>query len=321
MMRELLSHTRWHDLVLALISGGGSALMELLAEGVSLEELQTITNGLIRCGATIGEINVVRSALSQIKGGGLARMASPARVASLILSDVVGDPIHAIASGPTVEPEPPSSQPIEVLRKYGLGDGLSRVVRDRLSSVTEHVGNIRKSGPNVIVGSIRMAAKAAADRAQTLGFTPLILTTHLEGEASEVGTFMASLTKSVRRWGEPVQPPACLIAGGETTVRVRGGGRGGRNQEAAVAGALALAGWPHCLMGTLATDGIDGSTPAAGACVTGETARQAGAAGCDLQRALADNDTYSALSRLGLTLEIGPTGTNVNDLILLLVYP
>jgi glycerate 2-kinase len=304
------------DLVLCLISGGGSALLTLPAGELSLADLQHLTEALLRSGATIGEINTVRKHLSAVKGGNLAHLVSPATLISLVLSDVIGDPLEVIASGPTV-PDPTTVDDAQrVLAGYGepLADP-SHYLRE-----TPKPGDpIFEKVQNVVIGSNRQAALAAAACARQRGFHTLLLGTFLEGEAREAGKLAAGLAKAVRAHGDPVPPPACLILGGETTVTVRGKGKGGRNQELALSAAIALAGWPDILLMTLATDGGDGPTDAAGAVVTGSTVERARASGLDPHAALAQNDSYPFFQALGDLIQTGPTGTNVNDLLFILV--
>jgi hydroxypyruvate reductase len=313
---DLLQRAGRDDLVLFLVSGGGSALMSLPVNGITLESLRSLTGALLRSGATIGEINTVRKHLSQVKGGHLARIAHPARVLALVLSDVVGDPLDMIASGPAV-PDPTSVKDAEdVLLRYG--DPVPGV--GSLLCETPKPGDPVFSGVrHLVVGSNRQAALAAAKRATELGFNTLLLGTFVEGEAREVARVAAGLAKSVRVNGDPVSPPACLVMGGETTVTIRGTGKGGRNQELALAAALALEGWSGLLVLALASDGGDGPTDAAGAVITGETVARARALGIDARAALANNDSYLFFDALGDLVKTGPTGTNVNDLLFVLV--
>lgn len=317
---ECLHEARAEDLVLALISGGGSALMELPVEGVSLADLQATTQALLRCGASIDEINAVRHQLSQLKGGGLSRMAAPAPVVSLILSDVVGDRLDIIASGPTVAPVTTAQQAAAVVDHYQLGDQLPAAVIDRLQVAAAAGKPETPPSQSILIGSNRQAAVAVVDEAEKLGFHGLLLTNYLEGEAAQAGAFCAALAKSIRRHGDPVEPPACLILGGETTVQVTGPGSGGRNQELALAAAIELDGWHRCALLTLATDGVDGPTPSAGALVTGQTAQAGRAAGLDPLKHLAQNDSHTFLTALAADFRLGPTGTNVNDLAIVMVY-
>jgi glycerate 2-kinase len=329
------------DLVICLISGGGSALLTLPVEGLGLTGLQALTGALLRSGATINEVNTVRKHCSRIKGGNLARLAAPATLVTLVLSDVVGDPFDVIASGPTVPdpttvvdaqavleqygipeaetgffPENPvssscSSPSVEVWGSGNVGEGVFRETPKPGDPVFERV-------QHVVVGSNRLAALAAVEKARQLGFNALLLSTYVEGEAREVAKVAAALAKGMCAHGDPLPPPACLVWGGETTVTIRGEGKGGRNQELALAAALQLSGWPGVLVMALATDGTDGPTDGAGAVVTGETVARARALGLDPRAALEANDSYPFFDALGDLIRTGPTGTNVNDLLFIL---
>ena len=303
------------DLVICLISGGGSALLTLPVPGLDLSGLQALTDALLRSGATIHEINTVRKHCSRIKGGNLALLANPAQLVTLILSDVVGDSLDVIASGPTV-PDPTTMDDARaVLDRYEIHPDPPI----RFHETPKPGDPIFERVQHVIVGSNRLAALAAVERARQLGFNSLLLSTFIEGEAREVARVAAALAKGVRTQGDPVSSPACLVWGGETTVTIRGNGKGGRNQELALASALALEGWPDVLMMALATDGTDGPTDAAGAIATGETIARARALGLDPQAALETNDSYPFFDSLGDLIFTGPTGTNVNDLLFILV--
>jgi glycerate 2-kinase len=303
------------DLVLFLISGGGSALLTLPVPGVDLAQYRALTEALLRSGATIDELNTVRKHLSQVKGGQLARLAAPATLVTLALSDVVGDPLPVIASGPTVADPTTVDDARQVVARHGL----DLVEPTQLRETPKAGDPALAGGYHVLIGSNRLAAEAAAARARELGYRTLLLTTYVEGEAREAGRVAAALAKGVWADGDPLPPPACLIWGGETTVTVRGDGRGGRNQELALAAAIALDGWPGVTLLALATDGGDGPTDAAGAVVTGETAAAARRLGLDPRAALARNDSYPLLAALGAHVRTGPTGTNVNDLLFILV--
>jgi glycerate 2-kinase len=321
---ELLREMRPEDVVLGLISGGGSALLELPAQPLTLEDLQRTTKLLLRIGATIQETNIVRKELSQVKGGGLARRAAPASVINLILSDVIGDPLDVIASGPTVPKHTTAADALAVVRHYGLMAAVpDRVLEhlDRMSGVS--LGESRPIYPpiqNVVVGNNSVAAEAVCRRARQLGFNTLFIASPLEGEARDVGAAVATLAKSVRARSDPIHAPACLVRGGETTVTVTGRGRGGRNQELALAASIALEGTDGSLVLALATDGVDGPTPAAGAYGTGETIARCWALGLDPSNALRENDSFTLFHALGQTLDVGPTGTNVCDIVVVLVY-
>ena len=326
-MIELLQQTTSEDLVLLLLSGGGSALSPSPVPGLDLQDLQETTNLLLRAGATIVEVNTVRKHLSLLKGGQLARLASPASVIALILSDVVGDPLDVIASGPTCPDPTTYAGALAVLTRYGLEDLVPPPVAAYLAAGTcGAFPETPKPGDvifdrvtNVIVGSNALAAEAAAGCARNLGYHSLMLTTFVEGEAREVAKVAVALAKELRSRSQPVSLPACIVWGGETTVTVRGTGKGGRNQELALSAAIHLEGVDGVALLALATDGTDGPTDAAGAIIDGDTARRARARGLDPLVALRNNDAYPLLDDIGDLLRIGPTGTNVNDLMVLLV--
>jgi len=324
---NLLRDVTADDLVLCLISGGGSALMPLPVPGVSLSDLQALTEALLRSGAPIQALNTVRKHLSQVAGGQLARLAYPATVVALIVSDVVGSPLDVIASGPTVADESTFEQAWQVLERYGVLEYTSAAIRQHLQrGLSGEIPDTPKPGDpaltrvhNVIVTDNAHAAAAAVDRATALGFNTLLLTTYLEGEAREIGRVLAALAKEIAWRGHPLPPPACLIAGGETTVTVRGHGKGGRNQEVALSAALAIQGLPGVLIASLATDGTDGPTNAAGGLVDGLTIARGQERGADALAALRDNDAYHFLEQAGALLITGPTNTNVNDLLAVFV--
>jgi glycerate 2-kinase len=325
----LLAGTRERDLVLAALSGGASALMVLPEDSLSLSDLRHATDLLLRSGATIAELNTVRKHLSRLKGGGLVRLASPALVVGLILSDVVGDPLESIASGPTAPDSTTFADAWAVLKWYDLVGRMPEAVSHRLQSGLEgRVPDTLKPEDlawqrvqNVVVGSNRLAAEAAVETAQDLGFHALLLSTFVEGEAREVGRVAAALLRELVHYGRPVPQPACLVWGGETTVTVRGAGLGGRNQELALAAAQAIAGLPDVLLVALATDGTDGPTDAAGAVATGQTVERARCLGLDPTAYLADNNAYPFFEALHDLVCTGPTGTNVNDLLFLFALP
>jgi hydroxypyruvate reductase len=321
-MVDLLRTAGARDLVITVISGGGSALVDLPAENIDLAQLRELTDGLLRSGATINEMNAVRKHLSLVKGGGLARIASPARVVSLILSDVVGNPLDVIASGPTVPDTTTFRDAWRVLERYGLADSVPRPIANRLrAGMRGEVPETPKEGDpifdrvqNVVVASNDLAAEAATARARELGFNSLLLSTFVEGEAREVGKLFAAIARELAAFGRPCPRPACIVAGGETTVTVRGGGKGGRNQELALSAAIKIAGVDDVMIVAAATDGSDGPTDAAGAIADGSTVARATDAGLDPADYLARNDSYSFFERLGDLIKTGPTNTNVNDL-------
>ena len=305
------------DLVLCLISGGASALLPLPAPPVTLADKQATTQLLLACGAPIQEINAVRKHLSAIKGGQLARTAAPATVLSLILSDVIGDDLAVIGSGPTAPDPSTFAGARQVLRQYGLEDRVPPAVIERLNARAPETpkpgdalfDNVR----NIIVGSNRQALDAAARRAEQLGYRAVIVSGAVEGEARDVAAaFVARARQTPGR--------VCLISGGEPTVTLRGTGKGGRNQEFALAAAIALAGVPHIVALSAGTDGTDGPTDAAGAIVDGETVARAAALGLSSAGHLEANDAYPLFKAVGDLIRTGPTGTNVMDIQLMLVH-
>jgi hydroxypyruvate reductase len=324
----LLGDTRPEDLVLCLISGGGSALMTSPAEGLTLGDMRTLTNLLLRRGATINEMNTIRKHLERLKGGGLARLAYPARVASLILSDVVGNPLDTIASGPTVADQSTFAEAYRLLERYGLlVDAPPAVVAHLRRGVEGAIPETPKPGDptlartrNVIIASNDLAVRAAQRAAEELGFHTLVLSTYVEGEAREVGKVLAAIAREIVASGRPIPRPACVIASGETTVTVKGQGKGGRNQEMALMAAMRLSGLEDVAIVCLATDGSDGPTDASGALADGNTLYRAANLGLDPREHLERNDSYPFFAALQDLLLTGPTNTNVNDLALILVW-
>ena len=312
-IRHLLTQSSENDLVVFLISGGGSALITSPVEGVSLNDLQELTSLLLSSGARIDEINTLRRALDRVKGGGLAWAAHPSKQVSLILSDVVNSPLEAIASGPTVPNPTRNANACAILKKYNL---LSRTPLAILNVLEQDDSEIQTpTGETLIVGSNQISAEAARDRAQREGFATCVLTTSLQGEAAELGRELArSLLVAENH-------PLCLIVGGETTVTLNAAsGLGGRNQEMALAAVEVLAGIKNVMFITLATDGDDGPTDAAGAVVTGETLQRANLLGLDHKRYLQEHNAYPFFEALDDLLKPGATGTNVNDLVFLFAF-
>ena len=324
-MLRLVSGLSADDLVVVLISGGGSALMPQPAQGVSLEDIQVVTSFLLRAGATINELNAVRKHLDSFKGGQLAKRCSPAEVLVLIMSDVVGDPLDTIASGPTAPDDTTWRDATEVLRRYGLQEKSPSSVKKRLEKgIAGYLPDTPKTQDpafarvnNVIVANNSSAVEAAMDRACTLGYDSMILSTMVEGAARHVGSVYAGILREESTRDRPVRRPMAIIVGGETTVKVEGQGRGGRNQEV-VLGAVGRLPPRGCLIASLATDGIDGPTDAAGAVADGLTRPRALTLGLSVDDYLARNDSYAFFDRLGDLLVTGPTGTNVNDIALML---
>jgi glycerate-2-kinase len=311
-----------NDVLFVLLSGGASALLAAPAPGLSLADLCAATEMLLRSGATIDEANAVRKHLSRIAGGQLARASGAAALIAFAISDVPGERLDTIASGPTVPDPTTFADALAVLERRNLAAAVPAAVRAHLErgargeiEETPKPGNPAfERARTLVIGSNATALQAAARRAKALGYRVAAAPGALRGEAREAGRALAAQLLALRGRG-----PACLLAGGETTVRVVGPGRGGRSQEVAAAAALALAGTPRALLLAAGTDGEDGPTDAAGAAVDGETARRAREAGLDLEGALAQNDTYSALDRAGALFRPGPTGTNVADLLVGLV--
>ena len=313
--------------VICLISGGGSALLVAPAPGIELEDLQLTNQALLACGATIVEINTLRKHLSSVKGGQLARAAVPARVYTLVLSDVVGDPLDAIASGPTVPDTTSFSDCLAIVDRYDLAELLPAPVVARLrGGAAGDIDETPKPGDaafervaNVLVANNDTAVSAAAVAAAELGYATIVLSTLIEGEAREVAKVHAAIAREARRSGRPAAAPLCLISGGETTVTLKGHGSGGRNQEFVLAASLEIDGLEDILVCSVGTDGIDGTTDAAGAFADGRSVARALAAGIDPRACLADNDSHRVFAALDDLVVTGPTDTNVMDLRLLLV--
>ena len=324
---ELARSATAEDVVLCLISGGASALMPLPVEGVTLAEKQETTRLLLGSGASIHEINAVRKHLSRIKGGRLAQLAAPARVWTLILSDVVGDDLDVIGSGPTVPDASTFAGARRVLAQRGIWEHVPRAVRRHIEAPREETpkpGDPVFAGvTNRLIATNRVALEAARAKARELGFGTLLLSARVEGEAREVARVHAAILREAATTGDPIPRPACLLSGGETTVTLRSGskgghGKGGRNQEFALAAALDLAEVPGVLLLSAGTDGTDGPTDAAGAFADGTTVERARRAGFDTSRALAENDAYPLFAAIGDLYVTGPTGTNVMDICLML---
>jgi hydroxypyruvate reductase len=323
-IESLLKTVSDSDFVIMLISGGGSALLEYPEEGISLRHLHVVNELFLRSGAPINDINAIRRQISRIKGGGLGRMAMPAKSIALILSDVVGDPLIDIASGPTVQDQTSAKDALSILNKYRLIDLVPKEVIDFLEDKVVESSDLYEPRvefvQNFVIGNNRTAAQAAATMAKNIGFKAFIVSTAMQGEAKRVGTVVGALLKCARHASAEKNDPTCLIFGGETTVTVQGEGVGGRNQEMALAAALELDRTERVAMMAMATDGVDGPTPAAGAIVTGDTIVRAQKLGIEATQYLRNNDSHSFFTKLGNTIGTGPTGTNVNDLAICLVY-
>jgi hydroxypyruvate reductase len=324
---ERLKECTGKDLVLCALSGGGSALSPAPRAPVELSEIQKTTRLLLECGATISEINSLRKHLSACKGGQLARAAYPATVVTLILSDVVGDPLDVISSGPTVPDPSTFSDCLEIVERYGLSEKLPpRVLKLLRDGAKGFIDETPKPGDAVfvkcrelVVGSNRTALLASSRRAKQLGYNTLVLSSFIQGEARDVAEVISAIGKEIDASANPISPPACILAGGETTVTIRGSGKGGRNQELALAAALSLKGRDRIAVLSAGTDGSDGPTDAAGAFVDGRTCDEAFKRGINAKEHLLDNDSYNFFKPLDDLFITGPTRTNVMDLICMLV--
>ena len=326
-MIDLAEQADRDDLVICLISGGGSSLMPLPRGDVSINDKKTMTDALLKSGANINEINTVRKHISGFKGGWLAKKAYPATILNLVLSDVVGDPLDFIASGPTVPDSTTFSDAVNVLNKYSLWDvtpvSIKQILTDgekgKIPETPKLNDKAFKKVYNVVVGNNRSASSAAFAYLKASGVNALLLTTALEGEARTVGTVLASIANEIAVSCNPVSRPAGIIAGGETTVVVTGKGLGGRNQEIPLGAALKLGRFEGIAVASLSTDGVDGPTDAAGAIVDGKTLEKAHKMGLEPEKYLANNDSYRFFSRLNDLVFTGSTGTNVNDVSVIVV--
>jgi len=326
---ELAQTADADDLLIALLSGGGSALLVAPADGLTLDDMQGMTDALLASGATINEINCLRKHCSAVKGGQLARAVAPATLLTLVLSDVVGNPLDVIASGPTVPDATTWRDAWTIVERYELADKLPGLIIERLQAgLNGDIPDTPKPDDPLfaqshveVVADNRIAAEAARAKAQELGFNTLLLTTYVQGEAQEVAQVAVALGREVLATGQPVPAPACLILGGETTVRLgESPGKGGRNQELALAAALALQNVDDITVVSLATDGTDGPTDSAGGLADGSTVRRGRARGMDAVDHLARHDAYPFLDAVNDLLVTGPTQTNVNDLVFVFVW-
>ena len=318
----LAEQAQENDLVICLISGGGSSLMPLPREGIDLKDKQALTSMLVKSGAEIKEINAVRKHISAFKGGWLAKRAFPATVLNLILSDVIGDPLDSIASGPTVPDKSTFSEAIEILKKYNLWINAAVSIRRVLSEgakglleETPKMGDLAfKKVYTLVIGNNQTACLAAVDCLRSKGVTTQLLTRTMQGEAREVGKVLARFANEMLDCSIAIRRPMAIVAGGETTVTVRAKGLGGRNQELALSVALNLKEAKECVVACFSTDGIDGPTDAAGAIVDGYTMERAKQLELDSEKYLASNDSYNFFVKLGDLILTEATGTNVNDI-------
>lgn len=296
------------DELLFLVSGGGSALFEAPMDGIGLSDLAMINNCLLACGADIIEINMIRKRLSKVKAGRFAKMAEPARVFAVVLSDVLGDRLDTIASGPAAPDLSCTADAQKIISTYEIK--LTELQRRCILEETP------KDTPNVktiVTGSVRTLCQSAGKAAEEQGYKPFILTTSLGCHAREAGHFLASIARDIQRGESSIQKPCAVIAGGETVVRLTGTGKGGRNQELVLSAAKGISGLADTVIFSVGSDGTDGPTDAAGGIVDGETLAKLQSTGISIDMALADNDSYNALKAVGGLVITGPTGTNVND--------
>jgi len=322
---QLVKNSTAEDLIIVLLSGGASALMDYPLEGISLEDERKTTSLLLKSGASIHEINTVRKHISRVKGGRLAEAVDGARVLTLIISDVVGDQVDTIGSGPTAPDPTTYRDAVQVLEKYNLWTIIPNHVRKTIVAGTNGViaetpkprDRSFRHVNNVLVGSNRESCRTAMAYLNRVGYDAQILTTRLVGKAREAGRILGSIATDIHDNGLPLSPPAALISGGETTVTVKGIGKGGRNQELALAAAISISGYERIAVGSLATDGVDGPTDAAGAIADGTTVRRGNRLGMDAGEYLEKNDSYNYFRRLGDIIRTGPTGTNVNDIMII----
>ncbi|MGB2690913.1 MAG: glycerate kinase [Thermodesulfobacteriota bacterium] len=324
---DLLKKSGEKDLVICLISGGGSALLPLPAGHLTLEDKQTVTKSLLECGADIHEINSIRKQISAVKGGRLAEHIYPSTLISLILSDVIGDDLDVIASGPTVADTHTFHDCKNIIQKYKLDQRVPKSVieyiekgcRGEIEDTPKPDSSIFNLTQNAIVGSNMLAVSAAKEKAEELGYNSLILSTFIHGETEEVAKVHSAIAKEIASSGNPINKPACIISGGETTVTIEGKGEGGRNQEFVLAAAIDIEGLDNTIILSGGTDGNDGPTDAAGAIADGTTISRANDLGLDAYKYLCENNSYNYFKPIGDLLITGPTNTNVMDLRIILV--
>ena len=302
------------DHVVFLVSGGGSALFEMPMEGVLLEDIMDITDQLLKSGADIVEINTVRKHLSKVKGGKFAQHCENTSIFSVVLSDVIGDPLDAIASGPAYRDSSTSEEAMEILERYQLS-----VEPHILEVLKIETPKDLKNCETVITGSVTALCSAAMEVSESLGYTSYLLSSTVDGEAREVGRFFSAMAREIRNGNSSFKTPCAIIAGGETVVKIRGNGKGGRNQELALSCAQGIEGLEGTVFFSVGSDGTDGPTDAAGGIVDGDTATKLREKDIPLEVYLDNNDSYHGLDSVGALVKTGPTGTNVNDFMVLLV--
>lgn len=311
---EMVQNLGKEDEVIFLVSGGGSALFEAPKQGITLNDIVEITNILLSSGASIVEINTIRKRLSQVKAGSFAKICEPAKVTSIVLSDVLGDRLDTIASGPAYADSTTAKEAEQIIEKYSLNlphiaiKYIKEETPKSITNVTTHV-----------TGSVRSLCNSAKAIAESLGYNPYILTTTLSCEAKEAGRFLANIAYDTKRGETHFKTPCAIIAGGETVVKIIGNGKGGRNQELALSAAVGISELDNVLIFSLGSDGTDGPTNAAGGIVNGNTVKNLKLKNIDIHKYLQNNDSYHALQALNDLIIIGPTGTNVNDVCVLLI--
>jgi glycerate 2-kinase len=310
---RMVSGLKGTQTVVFLVSGGGSALFELPLDGVTLSDIADITKQLLSCGANIVEINTIRKHLSQVKGGWFARKCAPAHVLSIVLSDVLNDPLDSIASGPAYPDSTTVNDALEIVKRYKL-----KVPDSVLELIAQETPKVLVNVTTEITGNVNEFCHGAKLAAEARGYDTLLLTTTLDVEAKEAGGFLAAIARQIQKTGQPVKPPCAVIMGGETVVHLRGHGKGGRNQELALAAAKGISGLENTLVLSVGSDGTDGPTDAAGGMVTGGFTDTCREMGIDLDAHLNDNNSYHVLKAAGGLVVTGPTGTNVNDLMMIL---
>lgn len=323
---QLLKKADENDLIICLISGGGSALFELPCDGITLIEIQMVTELLLKCGARIDEVNAIRKHISQVKGGRFVKMCK-GEIVSLLLSDVVNDQLDAIASGPTAPDYSTFSDCEKIFIKYGLSQKIPDSIRahiqkgleGKVEETPKFIDKIFDKVYNVIIGNNRKALQASYKKATELGYHTAVISSYMNSEAREAAKAYGAIAKEIHRSGNPVKRPACVIAGGETTVVVRGKGKGGRNQEFVLSAAIEIDGLEDTVILSAGTDGIDGNTDAAGAIADGFTVSRAKSMAMEPEAYLGDNNSYSFFKELNDLFVTGPTKTNVMDIMLLLI--
>ena len=318
---EIAKNAGKNDLIICLISGGGSAMMPLPENGISLKDKIEVTKLLLECGANINEINAVRKHLSKIKGGKLANIAYPAKTISLILSDVVGDPLDSIASGPTSPDSTTYEDVLQILKKYDIYEKIPKNVIYHIISKKNETpkpgDKIFENVKNIIIANNKIALNEASKKSVQLGYNTMVLTSHLEGEAREVGIMLTGIAKDILKYDEPVKKPAMILCGGETTVNLTGNGKGGRNQELVISALRKLP--ENVTIASIGTDGIDGNSNSAGAIGDFDVLKISKEKELNIDEFLKNNDSNTFFKKTNGLINTGPTGTNVADIIAVVI--